>query len=201
MNFDNDLNIRDLFFPFVGLENHVSGHFCRFGVWVDGRFSWIDASWNKRFGYKKDSLVTEVLLKKSGLQLELQVEDAIHHFRDIFIRKVTVKNTAEKEREVRLSFSHDLHLSDTYKGITAYYDPKTGAIVHSKKDRYFSISGSSGREGLFQFAVGVTEFGGLKGTWKDAEDGDLGKNPVAHGSVDSTISLKTKVQSENFKYM
>lgn len=55
------------------------------------------------------------------------------------------------------------------------------------------ISGSSGDKGLFQFAVGVTEFGGLRGTWKDAEDGNLSNNPVAHGSVDSTISLRTKI--------
>ena len=68
VNIDNEMNIRDMFFPLVGLENHVSGHFCRFGVWVDGRFSWIDASWNRRFGYKEDSLVTEVLLKKSDLR-------------------------------------------------------------------------------------------------------------------------------------
>ena len=59
--------VKDAYYHYAGLENHVSGHFCRFGVWVDGRFSWIDASWNKRFGYKRDSLVTEVLLKKSGL--------------------------------------------------------------------------------------------------------------------------------------
>ncbi len=199
VNIDNDINVRDMFYPLVGMENHVSGHFCRFGVWVDGRFSWIDASWNKRFSYKKDSLVTNVSLKKLDLQLELQVEDAVHHFHDIFVRKVTAKNTAEKEREVRLFFSHDLHLSDTDKGITAYYDPKTDAIVHFKKDIYFSISGSSGKEGLFQFAVGVTEFGGLKGTWKDAEDGDLSRNPVAHGSVDSTISLRTKIPSRDEK--
>ena len=193
VNVDNDMNIRDMFFPFVGLENHVSGHFCRFGVWVDGRFSWIDASWNKKLSYKEDSLVTDVSLKKPDLQLELQIEDGVNHFHDIFLRKVTVKNAAEKEREVRLFFSHDLHLSDTDKGITAYYDPKTDAIIHFKKDRYFLISGSSGEEGLFQFAVGVTEFGGLRGTWKDAEDGNLSNNPVAHGSVDSTISLKTKI--------
>ena len=41
--------------------------------------------------------------------------------------------------------------------------------------------------------MGVTEFEGLKGTWKDAEDGTLSNNPVAHGSVDSTISLKIKI--------
>ncbi len=193
INFDKDLNIRDMYFPLVGMENHVSGHFCRFGVWMDGRFSWIDNSWIKKFSYKEDSLVTNVSLKKPDMSIELLIEDGVHHFHDVFLRKVTVKNTAEKEREVRLFFSHDLHLYDTDKGITAYYDPEIDAIIHFKKDRYFLISGSSGREGLFQFAVGVTEFGGLRGTWKDAEDGDLSNNPVAHGSVDSTISLRTKV--------
>jgi len=104
MNIDNDINIRDKFFPLVGLENHVSGHFCRFGVWVNGRFSWIDTSWNKRLSYKEDSLVTDVSLKKPDLQLELWIEDGVNHFHDIFLRKVTVKNVAEKEREVRLFF-------------------------------------------------------------------------------------------------
>jgi oligosaccharide amylase len=193
VNFDSDMNIRDMYFPLVGMENHVNGHFCRFGVWIDGSFSWIDGSWNKRFSYKKDSLVTDVSLKKPDFQLEFHVEDGVHHFHDIFLRKVTVKNLARKERDVRLFFSQDFHLSETDKGITAYYDPKNDAIIHFKKDRYFLISGSSGKQGLFQFAVGVTEFGGLIGTWKDAEDGDLSNNPVAHGSVDSTISLRTKI--------
>ena len=111
VNIDNDMNIRDMFFPFVGLENHVSGHFCRFGVWTDGKFSWIDTSWKKKFSYKKDSLVTDVSLEKADLELELKFEDAVHHFHDIFIRKITVKNTTEKEREVRLFFSHDLHIA------------------------------------------------------------------------------------------
>jgi len=199
INFDNDLNIRDMYFPYVGMENHVGGHFCRFGVWVDGRFSWIDGSWNKKLRYKEDSLVTDVSLKNPDLSLELRIEDGVHRFHDVFLRKVTVKNMAEKEREVRLFFSHDLHLGDTDKGITAYYDPKIDAIIHFKKDRYFLISGSSGKEGLFQFAVGVTEFGGLKGTWKDAEDGDLSNNAVAHGSVDSTVSLRTKIPSRGEK--
>ena len=199
VDFDNNLNIRDLYFPFVGMENHVGGHFCRLGVWVDGRFSWVDGSWAKDFSYKEDSLVTNVSLKKRDLSIELLVEDAVHHFHDIFLRKVTVKNASEREREVRLFFSHDLHLYDTDKGITAYYDPEIDAVIHFKQDRYFLISGSSGERGIFQFAVGVTEFGGLKGTWKDAEDGDLSGNPVAHGSVDSTLSLRIKVQGREEK--
>jgi oligosaccharide amylase len=193
VDYDENMNIRDLYYPFVGMENHVSGHFCRFGVWIDGRFSWIDKTWNKKFRYKEDSMVTYVTLINPELEIELQVEDGIHHFYDALIRRIVIRNNIDKKREVRLFFSHDLHLYETDKGITAYYDPKNNAVVHFKKDRYFLVSGSSDKKGLYQFAVGVTEFGGLKGTWKDAEDGRLSNNAVAHGSVDSTISLRTNV--------
>ncbi|NIO38641.1 glycoside hydrolase family 15 protein, partial [Candidatus Bathyarchaeota archaeon] len=88
-------------------------------------------------------MITDVSLAHPDIQLELQIEDGVNHFHDVFLRKVIIKNTAEKEREVLLFFSHDLHLSDTDKGITAYYDPKTDSIIHFKKDRYFLISGSS----------------------------------------------------------
>jgi len=67
------MNIKDLFFPLVGLENHVSGHFCSLGVWVDGRFSWIDASWNRRFGYKEDSLVRALVFKTAKLSVNLKL--------------------------------------------------------------------------------------------------------------------------------
>ncbi len=110
VNFDNDLNIGDMYFPYVGMENHVSGHFCRLGVWVDGRFSWINGSWNKRFRHKEDSLVTDVSLKNPGLQIELQIQGGVHHFHDVFLRKVMIRNAAEKEREVRLFF----HTTSTY---------------------------------------------------------------------------------------
>lgn len=202
VGFDSDLNIRDIYFPFVGMENHVDGHFCRFGVWVDGEFSWIGGSWNRRLSYKEDSLVTDVSLEKPDLSLELRVEDTVNHFHDILLRRVTVRNLAEKEREVRLFFSHDLHLYGSDKGITAFYDPRIDAVIHFKQCRYFLTSGSSGKEGLFQFAVGLTEFGGMRGTWKDAEDGDLSNNPVAHGSVDSAISLRTEIpgRGENILY-
>ena len=44
---DADLSIRDLYFPYVGMENHVGGHRCRLGAWVDGAFSWVDGDWKR----------------------------------------------------------------------------------------------------------------------------------------------------------
>ena len=42
VNFDQTYQLRDLYWPHVGQENHSPGHPFRFGVWVDGQFRWID---------------------------------------------------------------------------------------------------------------------------------------------------------------
>ena len=41
VNFDSNYQLRDLYWPHVGQENHTAGHPFRFGVWVDGQFSWV----------------------------------------------------------------------------------------------------------------------------------------------------------------
>ena len=49
VNFDASYQLRDLYWPHVGLENHSNGHVFRFGVWVDGRFRWLDdPGWSRR---------------------------------------------------------------------------------------------------------------------------------------------------------
>ena len=48
ITFDSRYTLRDVYFPYVGLENHTRGQACRFGVWVDGQMSWIhEPSWQK----------------------------------------------------------------------------------------------------------------------------------------------------------
>ena len=171
----------------------LAASFCRFGVWVDGAFSWIDETWNKKLGYIEDALVTDSTVKSQNLQLELNVQDFVHPFHNFLIRQITVKNQSSQEREVRIFFSHDLHIAGADNGITAFYYPPLDAVIHYREDTYFLVCGQSNAEGLFEFAVGTTEFGNLAGTWKDAEDGKLSNNLSAHGSVDSTVSLRTNV--------
>ena len=45
--FDQNYCIREIYFPHVGLENHVGGKVCRLGVWVDGQFSWVGPEWER----------------------------------------------------------------------------------------------------------------------------------------------------------
>ncbi|HEB70764.1 MAG TPA: hypothetical protein ENI88_14285, partial [Desulfobulbus sp.] len=52
VNFDHTGQVRDIFWPHVGQENHTSGRVCRLGVWVDNRFSWLDHDcWQQKLCY------------------------------------------------------------------------------------------------------------------------------------------------------
>jgi len=58
INLDENLNMRDLFYPVVGLGNHIGGQRCSTGFWEEGTFSWLwEDSWQKKLAYQQDSLV------------------------------------------------------------------------------------------------------------------------------------------------
>src|SRR3546814_11844584 len=78
LNFDANYRIRDIYFPWIGLENHTLGTELRFGVWVDGRISWMGPAWEKDLRYRDDTLVTQWTLRNSALGLELHCPDPAH---------------------------------------------------------------------------------------------------------------------------
>ena len=77
INFDQAYQLRDLYWPHVGQENHTAGHPFRFGVWVDGQFSWVSGDgWSRTLAYESDTLVTRVTLYNPALNLRLACRDA-----------------------------------------------------------------------------------------------------------------------------
>ena len=200
--FDADYQIRDLYFPYVGQENHAGWGPCRFGVWADGRLAWTtDPGWTKHLAYLPETLVTDVHLEHADLGVRLRCHDLVDFNRDIYIRKMAVTNTADRARQVRLFFQQDLSMYGVKVGDTAYYDPRLGAVVHYRASRYVLAGlcrpGPDGtdRHGLDQFATGACGFRGAEGTWRDAEDGRLSGNPISQGAVDSTIGLTLDLEA------
>ncbi|MEE9523728.1 MAG: glycoside hydrolase family 15 protein, partial [Thermodesulfovibrionales bacterium] len=190
-NFDSDYRIRDVYFPYIGQENHSKGDPFRFGVWVDGQCSWMGTEWEKDLRYHDNSLVTDVYLKNESLGLELRCHDVVDVDLNVYIKKIEVLNLQDKERQARLFFSNDFHLYGNAIGDTAYFDPRTDSIIHYKANRYFLISCCvDDNWGVNYFACGDKEVPGRLGTWKDAdEDGELSGNPISWGSADSTIGI------------
>jgi glucoamylase len=189
--FDQHYAIRDLYFPHVGQENHVSGSACRLGVWVGGQFSWVGEDWQRELLYVPDTLVTEVRLFHQDLGLLLVCRDAVDFHEDVYVREVSVENLLPQKRDIRLFLSLDLKISGNNVGDTAALDPKSNAVIHYKGPRYFLAGGwGMDTDALDQFATGEKGVAGKEGTYKDAEDGVLSGNPIAQGSVDSVLGVK-----------
>lgn len=192
--FDREYRITDLYFPHVGKENHAAGHIFRFGVWVDGAFRWVDGSWQLKMQYGESPMVTDVTARNADLGIELRCSDAVDFFENVLVRHIRVHNLADRPREVRLFFHHDFHILGHSLGDTAMYSPECQAFIHYKDNRYFLISFRVGNtDGVPLYATGNKDIGGAEGTWRDAEDGVLGGNPIAQGSVDSTVGASVFV--------
>lgn len=195
INFDREYQLRDLYWPHVGQENHAAGHAFRFGVWVEGRFRWIsDPGWERTLDYVDQSLVTQVTLWHPELELRLDCRDVVDFHENLYLRRVTVENLADRPREVRLFFAQDFHIYTSTVGDSTYYEPERLAVFHYKGRRWFIVNcaktvGDGWELGVDGWAVGVKEALGQEGTWRDAEDGALSGNASAQGSVDSCVAL------------
>lgn len=195
--FDRHYTLRDLYFPHVGQENHISGDHSRFGVWVDGRFSWLGPDWDMAMHYETDALVTQVRLEHPGLQVRLLCRDAVDFHENIYLKEITVINLLPRPRQVKLFLHLDLSIAGNDVGDTAAFDPETGGMVHYKGARYFLANGMVvGGGGLSQYAAGQKGVKGREGTFRDAEDGELSGNPIAQGSVDSVIGLTLTIPAQ-----
>lgn len=218
--------IRDVYFPYVGLENH--GNSIRVGICdLDSLYcSWLE-NWNIRQRYKfefeaefcnrildisvnpekedfsgkeaKDeqetgnkahevcreviSNIGETTFENPEIGLKVTIWEAVHPSTNIFYRTFEVRNTSNLSRRFRLFSNQNYRILETKIGETAVIDKHV--LIHYKRDRYFLHASEPAFD---QCAVGTAEWKGLEGTWKDMEDdASLSGNPVAHGSVDSTL--------------
>lgn len=183
--------VRDFYFPYVGMENHVSGHRHRIGIWINNQFSWLDdGSWQITLGYKPESMVGYLVCKNDRLQVSVVMEDIVYNETNVFLRKVNVYNHSEQPLDIRIFFHQIFLINESKKRNTGFYDPTHNVMVHYKGRRVFLVNGrTESGEGIDDFSVGTYQFEDKEGTFRDAEDGALGKNGVDHGSVDSVVRL------------
>lgn len=186
---DNFGFVRDFYFPYVGLENHVLGKQHRIGLWVDGVFSWLnDGSWEISIGYLPETMVGYLVCKNAQLNLSVVMEDIVYNETNCFLRKAEVYNHGEPRRDIKIFFHQVFLISENNKRNTVFYDPTHNAVVHYKGQRVLIVNGrTEGGNGIDQYTMGAFEFENKEGSYKDAEDGELQLNAVEHGNVDSTI--------------
>ena len=191
--------VRDMYYPYVGLENHVMGHPHRIGVMVNGKFSWLnDDTWNISIGYKKETMVGYLVCKNESLKISLMVEDSVYNETDVFLRKVDVYNHTGEKTDIKLFFHQVFLISESRKRNTVFYDPTHNSVVHFKGKRVFIVNGRTDHgSGIDNYSVGAYQSPGKEGTYKDAEDGELSENAVEHGNVDSVVRFCTSCEGQS----
>lgn len=188
--FDQNMAMRDLYYPHVGQLNHIVGRRNQIGLWVDGEFTWAgDEGWERHLRYKEGTLVADVHLTHARLGLKVKLEAAVHQRESIFVQRVRLTNQLNSDRDIRLFATFDFDIDETDVGDTALWEPTLQAIYHYKRRRCFLIGAQGPQGGIDQFATGRKRFMGAEGTWRDAEDGRLEGHPVSQGAVDSTLRL------------
>lgn len=203
INIGSNLQVNDLFYPYVGQENHCEfqkPH--RIGVWVDGVFSWLsDAGWQFEITYEKDSFVGSSSAFHSELNIRLEFCDFVYTTHDVFVRQIKVHNVAAYERDIRVFLAYDFYIYGDKMQDTAQYEPDLNAVLHYRKKRYFLVHGrwENSSEGMAEYSVGKANYGDREGTWKDAEDGHLHGNAIEQGSVDSVVGFYKKIGGNSFE--
>src|SRR5262249_17879343 len=94
------------------------------------------------------------------------------------------------------------HIGESEGANTVFYHPDLKALIAYKDRCYILVNGLVGEDpgeaaetarqyayGIPHWATGQKEINGQQGTWRDAEDGELGGNPIAQGSVDSCVGF------------
>ena len=154
VNIDENLSLRDLYYPYVGMENHVGGGKCDIGIWSKDQFSWLsDGEWDKEPGYRRSTMIGHSLATNEILGLALQIEDVVHFNRHIYLRRIMVRNIRREQREIRLMIHNDFRIAGNDIGDTAAFDPKSKGMCHFKRDFYFLINGIVEKNGVFQYQV------------------------------------------------
>jgi GH15 family glucan-1,4-alpha-glucosidase len=219
ITFDDSYQIRDIYFPHVGQENHAGAGPCRFGVYADvpgtdkSQLAWSTSGWKITQKYQHETLATHVTLEHSLLKLRLECSDVVDFHRNIYVRRITAKDLSGRTdgtRLVRLIHHQDFSMFGTKVGDTAYFDPELNALVHYRAKRYLSATfygaaadGQPSLAAITEYATGTSGFQGAEGTWRDAEDGHLQGNAITQGAVDSTMShhLTVPASGEATAYM
>ena len=125
VNIDDTLNIKDYYWPFVGEANHLSQKANEiFFFFFQQRFYLSHQYFNFTYKYLENSLVSESIATSIELQLEITFHDFVVNDKDIFIRRIGVKNLSPEYREITMFFKHNYYMREDDIGNTAtWYEP------------------------------------------------------------------------------
>jgi len=201
VGFDHFGQVSDFYYPYVGMENQIdmpSPH--KIGVWIDEKMHWLDdGTWTIRVHCKKETFSSTIYASHKELRIEIEFNDVVYNEKNVLVRKIIVSNKRDTKTSIKLFFHCAFKLYGSERGDTAFFDPHDNVIIHYEGRRVFLINARIEGRGFDDYSTGIYGIEEKEGTFKDAEDGVLSKNPIEHGTVDSVIGISVKLEPNQNK--
>jgi oligosaccharide amylase len=183
-------NWSHLYYPYAGQFQHL--HEQRVGLFDEDAktFEWLGVGDKPRVdqGYVEHSNAGRTRHRR--MDLEVTTDDMIHPNLDLVIRRITLRNPQNRTRRMRVFHYQSLTIMESLYQDTAYWDDQRKTINHYKRRYYFQFWG---RPDFDAFTCGEHTLKGLKGSYVDAEDGQLHGSKISHGAADSCVQWNVEV--------
>jgi len=179
-----------LYYPYPGLHQQLRES--RLGLFDEAskEFTWVDHGGHAplEVTYLEGSNAVRTRLQR--LNLDLTIDDMVHPNLDLVIRRVVVKNPGNEARRLRVFHYQSLNIEGSLYQDTVYWDADRKTVTHYKRSYYFQLWG---RPDFDHFACGEHTLKGLRGSYVDAEDGQLEGGLISHGAADSVVQWNLEV--------
>ena len=201
--------VHDFYYPYVGLENHSSQRATRhkIGLFAEGAIHWLDdGTWRFSQKFLPARLIGRTVATNDWLGFAIEFQDFVDSELNVFARNIEVINLSSQPRDAKLFLHQAFIIGEAADGhdTAQYLPPRTNGdlppgILHYKGKRAFIITGENPRSGQIFDSFSVGGFGhfaapdgtieNLDGVWRDAEDGELMRNPVERVQTDSILQF------------
>ncbi|MGI6618318.1 MAG: glycoside hydrolase family 15 protein [Bacillota bacterium] len=199
LGFDPKARTREIFWPVVGLANHVgdgADNACL--IWYEGAFYQLGGpSWHTQARYGK-GMSFDWVFRHKRLPLSVDMSDCVDPYRPVWAR--TVKVAFRPAAKVGLYFRQHYHLGENTVGECGFYDVSAGRLYHYKGNIWVAVAvilgdKVDGGHLLHKTDVAVAKMrdGGVKLV---PQTGGIQGRPIEHGLIESIYSVRREAQGE-----
>ncbi|MDO4271569.1 MAG: hypothetical protein Q4C83_01120 [Candidatus Saccharibacteria bacterium] len=176
------------------------------GVYCEGAIHWLHlGGWDFKFHNYPGKPINHLIAEHKWLKLRLEIVSFVDSELNVLFRNIQVINLSARKRDIKIMLhqAFELESNQQFPHDTAKYIPNgvikgvnlpTISHCNQQGDKTVLITGKScqNAKGFDDFCIGRHGTYGndqLTGSWVDADDGKLSRNPVDTGRTDSMIAF------------
>ncbi len=137
LGFDDRCSLKELFWPTVGLENHIRENSRnRLILWFRGIFREVGASeWKVKGGYQT-GMMFRWLCEHQVLPLSLEISDCVDPYKQVWVRKVVLQSP--KDEKVGIYMRQAYALGENTIGESAFWHSGSQCLYHYKGEMWIA---------------------------------------------------------------